>query len=311
MVEGERSLDEPILQDPARFMGVLMKESKIHRDASRPGAGSPGRSARAAAALIAALLLGAACSPTVPSGPPPASFGTSVFAALVTKNPNEAIDVVLVPDDDYGDMNDVTARQAFLDQVATLVADGFGKNQVWSLNADEVNFWYMTLSGDVQPGGAICPSVTWPSLSDAYFAEVIVLLHANPLRDCAWGNRVTSEPTGFNTIVHEASHAVFGLPDEYCCDGGYWSAPPALYASQNACLNDPENAAWQQCLGVTSSSGPTWWRSEDTDCDIMACGSTVVKEYGQGDWAVVDEVLSSIPNASIVAPSTFAPGEWP
>jgi hypothetical protein len=261
--------------------------------------------------IASTLLLVAACTPATPTGPPPQSFGTSVFAAVVTRNPNEAIDVVLVPDDDYGDMNDVTARQAFLDQVEILIQSGFELNQAWSLNADEVNYWYMTRSGDVQPGSGICPSVTWPNLSDANFAEVIVLLHPNPLRDCASGSRVTSEPTSFNTIVHEASHAVFGLPDEYCCDGGYWNVPPVLYPAENSCLNDPASGAWQQCQSITSSGGAVWWRSEDTRCDIMACGSVAVQEYGPGDWVIAQQVLSGLPNASITAPSVYGPTDWP
>jgi hypothetical protein len=261
--------------------------------------------------MAAVLLLAAACTPATPVGPPPQSFGTSVFAAQVTRNPNEAIDVVLVPDDDYGDMNDATARQAFLDQVEVLIQSGFGMNQAWSVNSDEVNFWYMTLSGDVQPGTGICPSVTWPALTDAGFAEVLVLLHPNPLRDCAWGSRVTSEPTSFSTIVHEASHAAFGLPDEYCCDGGYWNVPPILYSTQAGCLNDPANAAWRVCQSVPSSSGPTWWRSEDGDCDIMACGGSTVLEYGPADWVIVERVLAALPNASITDPSVFAPASWP
>jgi hypothetical protein len=261
--------------------------------------------------LVSSLLAAGACTPATPTGPPPQSFGTTVFAAVASSHPNEAIDVVLVPDDDYGDMNDVAARQAFLDQVAVLIQSGFEMNQAWSLNADEVNYWYSTLSGDVQPGSGICPSVTWPNLSDASFAEVVVLLHPNPLRDCAWGGRVTSEPTSFNTIVHEASHAVFGLPDEYCCDGGYWGAPPVLYLTEAACLGDAANASWQQCQSIASVSGLTWWRSEDAACDIMACGLTVVQEYGPGDWAIVERILAALPNASVTPPTVFAPAGWP
>ncbi|HET7011706.1 MAG TPA: hypothetical protein VFI11_13095 [Anaerolineales bacterium] len=269
------------------------------------------RAHRIIASVALGLLAAGGCTPATPVGPPPQSFGTSVFAAQVTKHPNEAIDVVLAPDDDYGDMNDLTARQAFVDQVGILITSGFGMNQAWNLNSDEVNFWYMTLSGDVQPGTGTCPSVTWPSLTDAAFAEVIVLLHPNPLRDCAWGDRVTSEPTSFTTIVHEASHAVFGLPDEYCCDGGYWNAPPIVYSTEANCLNDANNSAWRQCQSIPSVTGTTWWRSEDSTCDIMACGGSVVMEYGPGDWAIVEQVFSGLPNASISAPSVFAPNTWP
>jgi len=269
---------------------------------------------KSAAISLAAIVLLAGlpgCAPATPTGPPPQSFGTSVFAVAAAKHPNEAIDVVFAPDDDYGDMNDVANRQAFLDDVDGMIQLGFANNQAWSLNAPVVNYWYMTLSGDVQPGAGSCPSVSWPNLSDATFAEVIILLHTNPLRDCAWGNRVTSEPTSYRTVVHEASHAVFGLPDEYCCDGGYWHAPPVMYNAENSCLTDGSNAAWQDCQALTSSDGDEWWRSEDGNCDIMNCGSVHVLEYGPADWAVVEGVLSALPNATISAPSVFAPAEWP
>jgi hypothetical protein len=43
----------------------------------------------------------------------------------------------------------------------------------------------------------------------------------------------------------------------------------------------------------------------------MACPSVAVQEYGTADWIIVEQVLSALPNASVVAPSVFAPSEWP
>jgi hypothetical protein len=266
---------------------------------------------RISSALVVIAMVLVACQPAPASGPPPQSFGTSVFAVAAAKFPNEAIDVVFAPDDDYGDMNNVADRQAFLDDVDDLIQLGFSMNQGWSLNAGVVNYWYLTLSGDVQPGSDTCPSVTWPSLSDAAFAEVIILLHTNPLRDCAWGSQVTSEPTSYRTVVHEASHAVFGLPDEYCCDGGYWHAPPVLYNLENSCLTDGVTSGWRDCDSFTDTDADEWWRSEDNNCDIMNCVSGAVLEYGPADWVIVEGVLSGLPNAGINPPSVFAPAEWP
>jgi hypothetical protein len=226
-------------------------------------------------------------------------------------DPSEAIDVVFVPDDDYGNMSVLANRQAFITDALLLITEGFSKNNGIDRNFELFNFWYIHKSGDVQPGSDTCPSVTWPDLTDVAFAEVIVLVHQNELRDCRWGNRVTSEPNSFRTVVHEASHAAFGLPDEYCCDGGYWKIPPILYKSSNGCNNDPVNATWRDCQSFTDEDGMDWWRSENEDCDIMSCGGSVVLEYGRADWVIVKNVLSSLPGAAVKKPTVFAPDEWP
>lgn len=242
---------------------------------------------------------------------PSATSGTTVFAALRWTEPDRAIDVVFVPDNDYGDQSVVANRQVFLNDVANMIDTGFYQNNAIVSNLGRFNFWFMTATGDVQPPTTgICPVVTWPDLRDAAFAEVKVLLHPNELRDCAGGGRVTSEPTSFRTVVHEFSHAAFGLPDEYCCDGGYWNIPPVLYTSQAACTGDATNAAWRNCQSFTSASGTVWWRSEDTIVDIMSADGATVWEYGPADWVIARNVLSALPGGSINTPAVFAPDPW-
>jgi hypothetical protein len=43
----------------------------------------------------------------------------------------------------------------------------------------------------------------------------------------------------------------------------------------------------------------------------MACVSAAVQEYGTADWVIVERILTALPNASITAPSVFAPSSWP
>lgn len=273
--------------------------------------GSP-RAVRIVAISFMVLLLTGACKANISAtDTPEAVVGSTVFSGIYVADPSQAIDIVFVPDDDYGNMSVVSMRQAFLDDVSDMVNNGFWMNQVWHVNFLRVNYWFMTQTGNVAAGTGTCPSVTWPNLTDASFAEAIVLLHSNQLRDCAWGNKVTSEPTSYRTVVHEVSHAAWGLPDEYCCDGGYWSVPPVLYPSSASCNSDPANAAWRDCQPVNSASSSSWWRSEDTNCDIMACDGSVVLEYGPADWVIVKAVLQSLPGGGAGAPSVFAPNEWP
>ena len=263
--------------------------------------------------IVAILgLLAFACDVSISAtSTPSVTVGTTVFSAIRFGDPDKSIDVVFVPDDDYGDMSNLTNRQAFLDDVSNMIDQGFYQNNAIANNLLFFNFWFMTESGDVQPGTGICPSVTWPDLTDAAFAEVIVMLHSNPLRDCAWGNRVTSEPTSYRTVVHEASHAAIGLPDEYCCDGGYWELPPVLYSSETDCTSDPVNAAWRDCESFTADNGTVWWRSEDDNPDIMTCGGSIVCEYGPADWVIFEGVLAGLASTwSITDPDVFAPDPW-
>lgn len=260
--------------------------------------------------LIAAFAL-SSCELTFSATQTPGTtVGSTVFALLRWRNQNSAIDVVFVPDDDYGNLSNVANRQVFLNDLANLIDEGYWQNNGLANNLGLYNFWYMTLTGNATTGTGICPSVTWPSLTDAAFAEVILLVHQNNLRDCRWGNRATTEPTSYNTVVHESSHAMFNLPDEYCCDGGYWNSPPILYTSSAACNGDPANAAWRNCQSYTANSGTVWWRSEDTTVDIMSAGGATVLEYGQADWVLARNVLTSLPGAAVNDPTVYAPGSW-
>lgn len=266
-----------------------------------------------AAIAIIAPLSGCELSPVATEDDQPIEAGSTVFSLLqIQQDLDEAMNIVFVPDGSYGDMSVLSNRQAFLDDLGNVVDTGYWQNQMYVRNFHLFNFFYMTVSGAVAAptGGAICPTPTWPAEvnTDAAFADLVLLIHSNELRDCRWGKRATSEPTSFRTVVHESSHALFNLPDEYCCDGGYWEISPVLYDTSNDCTNDATNSAWRDCESFTASSGTTWWRSEDATIDIMNAGGTTVVEYGRGDWGVVRNVLDDL--GTPVDPDVFAPDNW-
>jgi hypothetical protein len=271
---------------------------------------------RVLAVLGVTLLAGTSCelTPTATETDQPIEAGSTVFSLLQLQSDlDRALNVVFVPDDSYGDQSVLSNRQSFLDDLGDAVDTGYWQNQAFVRNFHLVNYYYMTATGTVAapPAGTICPTVTWPSevSTDAAFADMILLIHTNELRDCAFGGgRATSEPTSFRTIVHESSHALFGLPDEYCCDGGYFELPPVLFDSENECNNDPTNAAWRDCESFTATNGTTWWRSEDTTADIMSAGGSVVLEFGRADWVVVENVLDDLGSPN--DPTIFAPDNW-
>jgi hypothetical protein len=263
---------------------------------------------------MAIALLVAACdfNPVADESDEPIEPGSTVFQLLqIQLNLDNALNVIFVPDTSYGDMTVLANRQAFLDDLGNVVDTGYWQNQVWVKNVGVTNFFYMTVAGSAAaPTTGICPTVTWPAEvdTDGAFGDVVVLIHTNDLRDCRSGRKVTAEPDSYRTVVHESSHALFNLPDEYCCDGGYRVLPPVLYDTEDDCTSDAANAAWRDCVSFTASSGADWWRSEDTDDDIMSVGGDVVLEYGRADWVVVASVIDAFGTSN--PPTVFAPDTW-
>ena len=233
---------------------------------------------------------------------------------ILQQDLDDALNIVFVPDGSYGDIeNDITARQAFLDDLAGVINEGYWENNAFFRNLGLVNYFYTTEQGSVTPptGSGICPDIDVPLTVQlgAAFADLILVLHTNTLRDCRFGNVASSEPTSFRTVVHESGHALFNLPDEYCCDGGYFEVPPVLYAEEADCLSDPLNAAWRDCDTFTGDgSRGDWTRSENSNVDIMSAGGSVVVEFGEADWVVIADVFDDIgtPNT----PTVFAPDNW-
>ena len=240
------------------------------------------------ALMLATLLVaGSACdlNPKANEDDQPIAEGSTVFSLFrLQQDLDKALNIVFVPDESYGDMGTLANRQAFLDDLGNVIDTGYWQNQVFVRNVHLTNFFYMTAAGTVTaPTSGICPSVTWPDEvdDDAAFADLVLLIHTNTLRDCRWGRKATTEPTSYRTVVHESSHALFNLPDEYCCDGGYREIKPVLYDTSNECSTDAANAAWRDCVSFTANSGTNWWRSEDSDVDIMSGGGDVVLEFGR------------------------------
>ena len=278
--------------------------------------------------VAAAFLLLAGChlNVVVDENDTPVSGNTVFELFVIQRNQNRAFNIVFVPDVSYGDLSVLANRQAFVDDLTNLIENSYWQNQGYYFNLAYFNYYYMNVAGSVTAnppdaaGNFQCPTVTWPSQvnTDAAFADAVLLIHGNSLRDCAnpSSGRATTEPTSFRTAAHESAHAVFSLPDEYCCDGGYFSLQPVMYSSRNSCINDPANSAWRNCTSLTSSrTGATWWRSEGdiTDRALMIAAGNTVWEFGPADWVVMDnayQALSSCGASCTGDPNVIAPDNW-
>ena len=266
--------------------------------------------ARLLSISLCAILLVVACGPNGDDDGGDQSV-PEVVALLQSQTPDRAIDVVFVAEEEYGDLTDIENRLNFLDDLGPLISDGFWENEGISGNHQLFNFWYLIATADL-PTGAMKPCITaeWPDLTVAAFADVYILVHAEEMRDCRSGRKATTEPNSYRTVVHEFSHAAFGLPDEYNGAGRYWSSPPVIYEFEEDCRGDPFNSDWRDCATLTERDGDVWWRSEGSHCDIMRCPGAEVFEYGPGDWITVRAMLAALGAGPVLDPTTYAPDSW-
>jgi hypothetical protein len=243
-------------------------------------------------------------------GAPP---GVNVVPVLYHQPRERAVDIVVHPDLGYpGSGNSPptawTAPQ-FITDATTMVNTALAE-PVWSQYQSRINVWISQRTGAPTwpgTGNASTPNSTiW--LADGSgpetWADSSGIVHRRqisngaippvfaPSRDAALGNpplfTANAAAAGAANIMrHEMGHAVFGLRDEYCCDGGYGQSPerPNLYSSAAGCQADladlrgiinelswptPGATPCGSFQQVTPNPPPpgtnptpvTWWRSE-------------------------------------------------
>ncbi|NYZ73847.1 fibronectin type III domain-containing protein [Candidatus Micrarchaeota archaeon] len=211
---------------------------------------------------------------------------SSACIPLVNNGPaDQKINIVFVMDNDY--RNDTTTFRA---DVRQLIEKGYYGNDLISTQRCKFNFYYVTEAGDAED---TCTRLDTPaSLSTSCpFSNMVAIVHKTPFRDCSSGGVFSTESDGYNVVVHESGHSVFGLADEYCCDGGYWedkTSFPNIFESESNCrayaasnAYDPDycyefcptvrcwpgGSAISSCQALFTSRG---WSPLECDCDAFA-----------------------------------------
>jgi len=206
---------------------------------------------------------------------------------------SQAIDVVFIPDTDFNG-NDID----FINAVTNLVNQGYLSSQPF---AQHVRPWrglwnfYVTYQTSHDPTAPCNGSpANWTALRAV--VDNGVKVHKTPLRDCSYfgpenGAMMSVTAGDFPTLLHESGHGVFGLADEYCCDGGYRQPSnavipqPNVFSSLNNCQSNAAGHGWPitDCTQICSPGGQcvNWWRSDNGN-DIMATG-LATDDYGRSD----------------------------
>jgi hypothetical protein len=127
------------------------------------------------------------------------------------------------------------------------------------------------------PGGPIC---TWNFTGFATNVAAVMdgeaILHTTSFRDCAiiaLGGTGSVHTGGVNPslrYIHESGHFLHALGDEYCCNGGYFTAatPPNVHASESACQSTATSigVATSMCVPIGTTG---FWRIDDGSLEIM------------------------------------------
>ena len=180
-------------------------------------------------------------------------------------DPADKIDIVFVPDEDYS--GDPTRMADMIDDFVWLIEEGYYLPADWWGDRCKFNFYYYDASfADYE---SVCErfAVPFPLRLACPFADSVAIVFHKEAGDraCSQGSSNTfSAPVGSaRTVVHETGHNIFGMRDEYCCDGGYGelSSRSNIFASLASC----QTHSWRS--GACREFCPTvkCWPGDDTE----------------------------------------------
>lgn len=165
------------------------------------------------------------------------------------------LDIVFVPDRFWYTGAD---DPQFLADVTAAIDAYYGE---WAVlrRQDHFNFWLAMDAATVRDDCDTEAPANWDS---AYtFADSGAFVHRFPMevgadddseftvRDCAPGGErfFSAQATNLRVFLHEMGHEPFGLADEYCCDGGYFTGEPFPNVFFYGPVDFMEDAADRDC----------------------------------------------------------------
>lgn len=196
----------------------------------------------------------------------------------------KALDIVFFPGNNFDLSQREGGRREFLDDVAASIREFWGiggvrRPSTLLTNQVHMSYWVVMQNVRIQP---LNPADENSRCVYLFFDNPLTWSNANAVLHRVFCRNYTNSPFGnaysANTpgvSWHELHHRVFGLADEYCCDGGYFQLPvhPNLFFWPEDCNHDP-NAPPGGCQPVRTAGNilpgqqTRWWRI-DLDPDVM------------------------------------------
>jgi len=223
----------------------------------------------------------------------------------VRGNQTEKIDLVFIPDKDYGETyGETNWKNYFKVDVKDLLQKSFlserlcaqkirSRREMW-------NFYITYEQGEVLSTCYQVKPPNWATLRATVNSGFIV--HTKDLRDCSGigeGSTFSAEPIkpetdqyhelSLTVPIHELGHSVFSLADEYPGGGLFQSVLPEhnVFPDRSSCWSNAQNHGWPQndCKRIKQES---WYRSDGAG-DIMEDTSSADNAPGRSgkiryDW---------------------------
>lgn len=236
------------------------------------------------------------------------------IAVYTRGNSSSTIDVVLIPVD-YNQSPGRTTRD-FVNVARDFIVNGYLAQAQIDGDRDKWNFYVNPVTGGLVQttmGTIVNRNVTQPLnwTQVASVADAVAYVH----NDGSWRDFGVFGGDGIGhftilagtsgTIVHETGHALFGLSDEYCCDGGTVTTSwphPNIFSTQAACQSSAtaHGVGTGNCAQLSTTSGfcggfdglgnPVLgatnglWQ-QDVINDLMGCGANNNANGGDLDAA--------------------------
>ena len=176
----------------------------------------------------------------------------------------------------YSNMLEPMIRDAYFNN-----AQAFGK--VYTATRDSYTLWSAPEGADRDSCDQALTFSGTAKTAKGYTDAEVVIHNENNTRGCAsitfggsawiWGN----DPQPAEKFIHESGHMLYGLGDEYCCDGGYGavSVPRNVHASKQDCESVAASIGVSKSLCVqiansTTNQTTNHWRITDGQPEIMA-----------------------------------------
>ncbi|MDZ7645577.1 MAG: hypothetical protein U5K76_15950 [Woeseiaceae bacterium] len=211
---------------------------------------------------------------------------------------DEKIDIVFFPDEDeYTSPTDPN----FIADVGLLISGGYFTVPWFMDHQDRFNFWIGLDTANSGPnpddiddnGNAMCFREAPDRYRRTYaFADSSGIVHRSVCRDNAGSPGIFTIEMDLNrlqVVAHESGHRPFGLADEYCCDGGYYTRQlfgppyPNMFKLEAGCRNKGEARGQDPdaCRSIVDvDTGNDWWLFEPDYDDIDPEPSDLMQQQG-------------------------------
>lgn len=240
---------------------------------------------------------------------------TEAIPVLYNGPVDEKIDIVFFYDrDEYTSYND----PAFQRDVGLLIWGGYFTVPWIHMNQEHFNFWLATVPANSGPDpedtdasdGTSCLREAPERFDKTYsFADSGAIVHRSACRDNAGPPGLFTIEVDLNrlqVVAHETGHRPFGLADEYCCDGGYftrgaWGPPFAnMFEDAQDCVDDANDRGVDPaaCRAlVDADTSEDWWLFEPRFRDFSPRPADLMQGTG------CDSLSSADVNCTLIEPT--------